>query len=94
MVRPRGLNLEAEALAQLDAALTSGEYEWYAEGAATLKARVDYIKERLRLFYVGITRAKRDLIVTWNSGRQGNTTPSVPFITLQAWLEESQIDKM
>ena len=89
-----GLNLEAEALAQLDAALASGEYEWYTEGAATLKARVDYIKERLRLFYVGITRAKRDLIVTWNSGRQGNTTPSVPFITLQAWLEESQIDQI
>jgi hypothetical protein len=27
-----GLNLEAEALAQLNAALTTGEYDWYAEG--------------------------------------------------------------
>jgi len=81
------LNLEAEALFQLDAVLGSNEYEWYAEGAASLAARVDYVKERLRLFYVGITRAKRDLIITWNTGRQGNATPSLPFAALQAWLE-------
>ena len=30
------LNLEAEALAQLNAATSSGEYDWYDEGAATL----------------------------------------------------------
>jgi DNA helicase-2/ATP-dependent DNA helicase PcrA len=84
------LNLEAEALAQLDAALSSGEYDWYTEGVSTLKARVDYVKERLRLLYVGITRAKRDLIVTWNSGRQGNTTPALPFVALQDWWEAKQ----
>jgi len=84
------LNLEAEALAQLDAALDPNEYTWYAEGAATLKARVDYVKERLRLFFVGITRAKRDLIVTWNSGRQGNATPSLAFGVLQAWWESTK----
>ena len=84
------LNLEAEALAQLDAGLASGEYDWYAEGASTLKARVDYVKERLRLFYVGITRAKSDLIVTWNSGRQGNATPSLAFTVLQGWWEASR----
>jgi DNA helicase-2/ATP-dependent DNA helicase PcrA len=82
-----GLNLDAEALAQLDAALSSGEYDWYTEGAATLAARIDYVKERLRLFFVGITRAKRDLIVTWNSGRQGNATPSLAFSTLRGWWE-------
>ena len=38
------------------------------EGAATNQARLDYAAERLRLLYVGITRAKRDLIVTWNTG--------------------------
>jgi DNA helicase-2/ATP-dependent DNA helicase PcrA len=76
------LNLEAEALAQLDAALASGEYDWYAEGRATLDARLDYVRERLRLFYVGITRAKRDLIVTWNTGRQGEAQPSLPFQAL------------
>ena len=76
------LNLEAEALAQLDAALASSEYDWYAEGQPTLDARLDYVRERLRLFYVGITRAKRDLIVTWNSGRQGEAQPALPFQAL------------
>jgi DNA helicase-2/ATP-dependent DNA helicase PcrA len=42
------LNLEAEALAQLNAATFSSEYDWYEEGAATLASRVDYVKERLR----------------------------------------------
>ena len=82
-----GLNLEAEALAQLTALESSSEYDWYEEGAATLRSRLDYVKERLRLFYVGITRAKRDLIVTWNSGRQGDATPSLPLSELMGWWE-------
>jgi len=81
------LNLEAEALAQLDAAMSSSEYDWYTEGAATLASRMDYVKERLRLFYVGITRAKRELIVTWNTGRQGEALPSLPFSALMGWWE-------
>jgi DNA helicase-2/ATP-dependent DNA helicase PcrA len=81
------LNLEAEALAQLNAATSSSEYDWYDEGAATLGARVDYVKERLRLFYVGITRAKRELIVTWNTGRQGDATPSLAMQALMGWWE-------
>ncbi|MBK9927836.1 MAG: ATP-dependent helicase [Anaerolineales bacterium] len=82
-----GLNLEAEALAQLTALESSSEYDWYEEGTATLRSRLDYVKERLRLFYVGITRAKRDLIVTWNSGRQGDATPSLPLSELMGWWE-------
>jgi DNA helicase-2/ATP-dependent DNA helicase PcrA len=36
------------------------------------QARLEYIAERLRLLYVGITRAKRDLALTWseNNGRR------------------------
>jgi DNA helicase-2/ATP-dependent DNA helicase PcrA len=82
------LNLEAEALAQLDAATSSSEYDWYDEGAATLASRVDYVKERLRLFYVGITRAKKELIVTWNTGRQGDATPSLALSALMGWWEK------
>ena len=82
-----GLNLEAEALAQLTALESSSEYDWYEEGAATLRSRLDYVKERLRLFYVGITRAKRVLIVTWNSGRQGDATPSLALSELMGWWE-------
>ena len=84
-----GLNLEAEALAQLTALESTSEYDWYEEGAATLRSRLDYVKERLRLLYVGITRAKRELIVTWNSGRQGDATPSLALSELMGWWEGS-----
>ncbi|GJQ53119.1 MAG: hypothetical protein HKUEN02_19660 [Anaerolineaceae bacterium] len=97
-----GLDLTAEALAQLSALgwsryvpptnggttrPSSDEYDWYEEGAATMRSRLDYVKERLRLFYVGITRAKRELIVTWNSGRQGDATPSLALSELMGWWE-------
>ncbi len=82
-----GLDLTAEALAQLSALESRSEYDWYEEGAATMRSRLDYVKERLRLFYVGITRAKRELIVTWNSGRQGDATPSLALSELMGWWE-------
>jgi DNA helicase-2/ATP-dependent DNA helicase PcrA len=82
------LNLEAESLAQLKAALSSDEFNWYEEGAATLSAREDYTRERLRLLYVGITRAKRDLIVTWNTGRKGDATPNLALEALRGWWDE------
>ena len=81
------LNLEAETLAQLEAATLTGEYEFYTEGAATLSDRLDYVRERLRLLYVGITRAKKELIITWNTGRQGDQTQSLPFAALQGWWQ-------
>jgi DNA helicase-2/ATP-dependent DNA helicase PcrA len=82
------LNLEAEALAQLEAAFSTDEYHWYEEGAATQQARLDYVAERLRLLYVGITRAKKELVITWNSGRQGSLQPAIPFVALQNYWEE------
>jgi DNA helicase-2/ATP-dependent DNA helicase PcrA len=88
-----GLNLEAESLAQLEALEASSEYDWYEEGAATIRSRLDYVKERLRLLYVGITRAKRDLIVTWNSGRQGDATPSLAMSELMGWWETVNSEK-
>jgi len=83
----QGLNLEAEALAQLKNSLSSDEFEWQSEGEATQRARIDYVRERLRLFYVAITRAKSELIITWNSGRNGEQTQSIPFAALQAWWQ-------
>jgi DNA helicase-2/ATP-dependent DNA helicase PcrA len=82
------LNLEAEALAQLQAAFSSDEYQWYEEGAATQQARLDYVAERLRLLYVGITRAKKELVITWNTGRQGNLQAAIPFVALQNYWEQ------
>ncbi len=80
------LNLEAEALAQLDA--LRSEDGFYEEGAATKEARREYAAERLRLLYVGITRAKKELILTWNTGRRGDQQPATPFIALQTLWEE------
>ena len=64
-------------------------------GAATAQARIDYAAERLRLLYVGITRAKRDLIVTWNTGRSpsGALQPAAPLIALQAWWEARGVER-
>jgi DNA helicase-2/ATP-dependent DNA helicase PcrA len=85
-VRDR-LNLEAETIAQLDSLLTDDVLP-YAEGEATRQARLGYVAERLRLLYVGITRAKRDLIITWNTGRpQVSSQPAVPFIALKTYWE-------
>ncbi len=80
-----GLNLEAEALGQLIAVANDVPY---SEGVATAAARVDYAAERLRLLYVGITRARRELVMTWNTGQQGDQQMAMPFAALQAYLEE------
>ncbi len=95
------LNLEAEALAQLEAIANTlclepattpdpAQGRWEAEGEATQQARLDYIAERLRLLYVGITRAKRDLIITWNTGRrrEEKLQPAVPFLALHEYWEQ------
>jgi DNA helicase-2/ATP-dependent DNA helicase PcrA len=90
------LNLEAEALAQLGAisssqSSTSDTGYWGLEiGGATLQARMNYVTERLRLLYVGITRARRDLIVTWNTGRRQaqKLQPAVPFVALHTFWEQ------
>jgi DNA helicase II / ATP-dependent DNA helicase PcrA len=83
-----GINLEAEALAQLRQVVQTDAYEWYQEGSATQDARLDYVRERLRLLYVGITRAREELVITWNSGRQGNTLPAIALVALQNYWEK------
>ncbi|MFZ1040370.1 MAG: ATP-dependent helicase [Anaerolineales bacterium] len=84
------LNLEAEALAQLRAAISTDEYDYYEEGSATRRVRLDYVRERLRLLYVGVTRARKELIVTWNTGRKGDATPSLAFAALMGWQEQKE----
>ena len=82
-VRDR-LSLEAETLAQLDAVIDNTPY---AEGEATQESRLDYARERLRLLYVGITRARRELTVTCNVGPRGKNEPAVPFLALRSYVE-------
>ena len=40
--------------------------------------------ERLRLLYVGITRARRELILTYNTGRNPNRDPNQPALAFEA----------
>jgi len=60
------------------------------EGAATLEDRIKYAEERIRLLYVGITRAREELVITWNTGQRGESKPALPFTALQAfWKGEN-----
>ena len=77
-----GLNLKAEALAQLEALAADAPYR---EGDASAQARLDFAAERLRLLYVGITRARRELLILWNTGRfhrQGPDREQQPALAL------------
>lgn len=83
------LNLQAEALAQLQALLFARQDEWYEEGRASREERQNLVRERLRLLYVGITRARRELVITSNSGRSGELQPAVAFIELFNFWERT-----
>lgn len=79
------LNLDAESLAQLKALVSNTNY---VEGQATAEARTEYAAERLRLLYVGITRARRELVMTWNTGRRGEQVEARPLAALRGWWEQ------
>jgi DNA helicase-2/ATP-dependent DNA helicase PcrA len=82
------LNPLAEALGQLQA--LKHNRLLYVEGEPSHEARVDYVRERLRLLYAGITRAKRELVVTWNTGKieKDPKQPAVAFQALRAFWED------
>ncbi|HEY5982892.1 MAG TPA: ATP-dependent helicase [Anaerolineales bacterium] len=81
------LNLEAEAIAQMESLAADSEFEFYEEHRATMQARLDYARERLRLLYVGITRSRSELIITWNTGRRGEAEPALALLALQGWWQ-------
>jgi DNA helicase-2/ATP-dependent DNA helicase PcrA len=68
------LNLPAETLEFLEH-LDHPDQPLPPVGDASAAARDEYVRERLRLFYVSITRAKKELIITWNTGRSGRNIP-------------------
>lgn len=84
------LNLPAESLAQLNSLREESLIE-YIEREATKKSRLDYARERLRLVYVSITRARQELVITWNNGRFGKSTPAVPFQALADYLKNQPV---
>ncbi len=76
------LNLEAETKAQLEVFLNM-DTSVYIEGEASKLARDEYIRERLRLLFVGITRACKSLTLTLNTGKTGNVQEAIPLIALR-----------
>lgn len=87
------LNLQAETKRQVELVM-AGKADRYQEGEATKQARLDYAAERLRLLYVGITRARRDLVLTWNMGRfwdQGRrNAPALALVALKDYWEQQR----
>ena len=69
------LNLTEEALEQTKQ-LHMGTLDEYVQGDATREARKEIAAERLRLLYVGITRARQELVLTYNTGRFHDTRPN------------------
>lgn len=84
------LNLEAELLAKLKALVDDDIPGMFMEaGIATRAARLEYAAERLRLLYVGITRARETLIITWNTGRKKDSKMALPLEALHAIVEKT-----
>ena len=79
------LNMPAEACSQLTSLIDTQE-KLFEIGEATEESKYEYARERLRLLYVAITRAKQELIISWNNGRSGNSTPALPFTALSDFL--------
>jgi len=84
------INLQEETTSRLSALVRGDKIGVVIEeGPATQAARFDYAAERLRLFYVGITRARKELMVSWNTGRHGEAKPALAFSALQQYWKNN-----
>lgn len=88
------LNLQEEMLSKLKAlAARDMELLELPEGAATIAAREGIAEERLRLLYVGITRARKQLNLLWNVGLREKCQPARALQELYAWWKEHHDDR-
>jgi DNA helicase-2/ATP-dependent DNA helicase PcrA len=81
------MNLAAESLAELDALLHPERKYAPVWGDATVAERTRLIQERLRLLFVGITRAKSELVLTCNNGSRQKGQPAVAMAALKQYLD-------
>jgi DNA helicase-2/ATP-dependent DNA helicase PcrA len=80
-------NPQAALRAEVEAIIEGLPIRSDLEERSLQMSRAEQIRERLRLFYVGITRAKKSLTITSNKGRKGNAQPAVAFQAL--WEERT-----
>jgi DNA helicase-2/ATP-dependent DNA helicase PcrA len=86
-------NLEAMLLSKLDAIVKGNPLRMTLKPEQTTQdARIEYSAERLRLLYVGITRARESVIITWNTGRRNEARIALPLEALHAYWENSHAD--
>lgn len=80
------LNLEAEIISMAESIVNQSPY---LEGNASHESHLAYAGERLRLLYVAITRAKKEVILLWNMGYQWKNTPNIaqPALALKTLKE-------
>lgn len=69
------LSLEAEALEMMK--VIAGIIPEYEDGKGSERSQLNNAMERLRLLFVGITRAKKGLNVSWNTGTFNNYDESL-----------------
>jgi len=85
-------NLEAEILGRLSSLSNKKNTDAQLPiNNATQKARIDYCAERLRLLYVGITRAREELIFTWNTGRNNDCVEALPLQNLREYWNNKYV---
>jgi hypothetical protein len=83
-----GLNLEAEALAQLTRRSRPASTTGTPKGRPRWPRAPTTCASACACSTWGLTRAKRELVVTWNTGRQGDAQPSLAMQALMGFFEK------
>ncbi|HOE35436.1 MAG: ATP-dependent helicase [Chloroflexi bacterium] len=83
------MNMQAEMVALLRSLAEGTSQDVQTKSIA----RADVARERLRLLYVGITRAKRSLTISFNTGRDGKQSEALAVSALRAYLERKKSDQ-
>ncbi|MGB4594704.1 MAG: ATP-dependent helicase [Anaerolineaceae bacterium] len=83
-------NLEAEAVESVYQLVRADDRTKPEPELVAYIARVGLIRERLRLLYVGITRSKEALHISWNKAR-GRSQQALPIRMLSEYLKEKSL---
>lgn len=82
--------MQAELVAQLRA-LAEGIF---VDASNKSAQRADSVRDRLRLLYVGITRARRSLTISFNTGLDKKQSEALAVRAMRAYLERKKNDQL